>query len=503
MSQRKAGAVLSYVSIIISISIALVYTPVMIRLLGQSEYGLYSLIGSLAAYFSIMDMGLGNAMVRFTARNRVVGDSSETAKLNGMFLTIYSFIGIITVIVGAIVYNNVEAIFGSSLTANEIYKAKLMIIILIINFSLSFPLSIFNSIIRAYEKFVVEGVLSIIRIVASPVIIIPALLMGYGSVTMVLITTIVNISCLLFSLYYALKKLKVKVYFGKIKLNMLKEVVAYSFFVFLNVIVDQFFWKTDQMILGIISGTAIVAVYAIAMQFINLFMRFSSAIANLFLPKVSMMEANHATNEEFTKEMVKFGRVQFLIIALILSGFIVFGRNFIKLWAGNSYEEAYFIALIIMVPLTVPLIQNIGISILQAKNLHGFRSVIYLLVAILKVFITIPLANLYGGIGAAVTTVLSLVIAHIIIMNIYYHKKIGLNMFWFWKNIIKLSIPVFFVTITGLLASTIIPQDSLFLIGPQVIVFTMLYFLFVWTIGMNSYEKKLVRTFLIKVSNKL
>src|SRR5699024_5695468 len=145
--------------------------------------------------------------------------------------------------------------------------------------------------IRAYEKFIVEGLLSITRIIMSPIIIIPVLLLGYGSVSMVLITTIVNIFCLFYALIFYFSKLKIKIHFGKIDTKILKEVIGYSFFVFLNVIVDQFFWKTDQIILGIVSGTSIVAVYAIAMQFITLYMKFSTAIANLFLPKISMMEA--------------------------------------------------------------------------------------------------------------------------------------------------------------------------------------------------------------------
>src|SRR5699024_5245703 len=182
--------------------IALIYTPIMIRLLVQSEFGLYSLIGSLAAYFSVMDMGLGNAMVRFSARNRIIANEKEIAKLNGMFLTLYSLIGIITIFVGIIVFKNIELIFENSFTREELSKAKIMVIILIVNFSVSFPLSVFNSIIRAYEKFIVEGLLSITRIIMSPIIIIPVLLLGYGSVSMVLITTIVNIFCLFYALIF-------------------------------------------------------------------------------------------------------------------------------------------------------------------------------------------------------------------------------------------------------------------------------------------------------------
>jgi O-antigen/teichoic acid export membrane protein len=99
VNELKAGSVLSYISILITIIIALLYTPVMLRLLGQSEYGLYSLIGSVIGYLSILDLGLGNAMIRYNAFNRATGDKNAESQLNGMFLVLYSLIGLLTVMV--------------------------------------------------------------------------------------------------------------------------------------------------------------------------------------------------------------------------------------------------------------------------------------------------------------------------------------------------------------------------------------------------------------------
>jgi O-antigen/teichoic acid export membrane protein len=124
VSQLKTGAILSYLSILVAIIIALLYTPIMIRLLGQSEYGLYAMIGSFSAYISIMDMGLGNAMVRYIARNRALGDKESESNLNGMFLILYSIIGLFTILVGIFLYNSISNIFGENLTLQELQKAK-------------------------------------------------------------------------------------------------------------------------------------------------------------------------------------------------------------------------------------------------------------------------------------------------------------------------------------------------------------------------------------------
>ena len=175
MNQRRWGAILSYVNIIATVLVGLFYTPIMLRLLGQSEYGLYSLIGSVVGYLSVLDMGLGNTIVRYTAKNRVDGTPEKEAELNGLFLQVYSIIGFITFIIGAILYANIDALFSATLTAGEMHRARIMMILLIFNFALSFPLSIFASILQAYEKFIFLRVSNILRVLMNPLLVLPFL----------------------------------------------------------------------------------------------------------------------------------------------------------------------------------------------------------------------------------------------------------------------------------------------------------------------------------------
>lgn len=63
--------------------------------------------------------------------------------------------------------------------------------------------------------------------------------------------------------------------------------------------------------------------------------------------------------------------------------------------------------------------------------MHKFRSILYVIIACFNIGISIPLSNYYGGIGAAIGTAISLIIGNIIIMNIYYHYKVHLNIIKF------------------------------------------------------------------------
>ncbi|GMB01660.1 oligosaccharide flippase family protein [Pelosinus sp. IPA-1] len=491
MNQVKTGVLLSYVSIFMTIIITLLYTPIMLRLLGQSEYGLYSLIGSVVGYLSILDLGLGNAIVRYTARNRALGDKDAESNLNGMFLVLYSFIGVLTVILGAVLYFHINVMFGATLTVLEMEKAKIMVILLILNFAVSFPLGVFGSIMQAHERFIFVRLIGILRSILNPCIMLPLLFYGYGSVSMVVVNTVLNISCLLVNVVYCFKILNTRIYFKKFDVILFKEIVGYSFFIFLNVIVDKVYWSTGQFILGIVSGTVMVAIYSIAIQLNNMYILVSNSISGVLLPRITMMVANHASDEELSQMMIKIGRVQYVIMAYFLGGFVLFGQTFISLWAGPNYDDAYYILLIIIIPITIPLIQNVGITILQAQNRNAFRSVVYLSIAILNVLVSIPLAKVWGGFGCAVATCASLLIGNVVIINIYYYRQIGLNIPLFWKNIARMSMPVVMSLLCGYGINHFIVQDSLLLLAGKIVIFSIIYSCLMWLFGLNSYEKDL------------
>ena len=176
-NQIKIGSILSYVVIVLNMLTGLLYTPIMLRIMGQSEYGTYSLISSIIGYLTVLDLGFGNAIIIYTSRYRAKNQKNEQAKLNGMFLIIYSIIGIIAGILGVILYNNVDKLFGSTMTPYELQTAKTMALVLIINLVFTFPLSIFTSIITAYEKFIFSKAINILRIILMPCIMIPLLYM--------------------------------------------------------------------------------------------------------------------------------------------------------------------------------------------------------------------------------------------------------------------------------------------------------------------------------------
>lgn len=491
--QLKAGVVLSYLSTGITILIQLIYMPVMIRLLGKSEYGLYSLVSSVVSYLSLFSLGFTGAYLRFFSR--CYHNRDKLATLNGMFFTLFCILAALAAICGTALSFFPRQIFGAGLSEAELAKARVLMLILVANIAVTLISGIFDSVISAYEQFVFQRVVGIISALVNPFLSLPLLLMGYGSVMLVVITSGVTLVRFAVNVWFCFRKLKIPVSFHGFRWGLLKEISVFSSFLLINMVIDQVNWNVDKLILAHTSGTAEIAVYGVAAQFNSLFITFSTTISSVFSPRVNRIAAEKGNEyeAEFTGLMARIGRVQWLILGLLAGGFIVFGRYFIlNIYAGNEYEGAYEAALFLVIPLLIPLIQNVGIEMQRALNKHQFRSIIYLIIAISNVAISIPLAAKWGAVGAAMGTAISLLVGNGLIMNIFYHKVLRIDMKYFWSEIAKTWKGFVFPALLAVFIMRYVRIDSLVLFVFSVIVFAAVYCISVFLLSCNEEEKRMI-----------
>ena len=492
VSQLKIGALLSYVVLVLQNLVGLLYTPFMLRMMGKSEYGLYSIAASIVAYLTVLDLGFGNAIVRYTAKFRAEDKQDEQYEMFGMFFLLYCGIGLVALLAGGVLYWNAENIFDASMTANELSRTKIILALMVFNLSITFPFSLFGSIITASEQFVFQKVIAIVRIILNTATMIVLLNFGYKAIAMVVVTTIFNVLTLGLNFWYCKHCLKIKLKFAKFKWGFLKEVSIYSLWIFLNAIMDRIYWSTGQFVLGAFAGTAAVAVFAVAIQLEHMYMSFSTAISGVFLPKVTAMAVRDSDGKSISDLFIKTGRIQYCVMILVLTGFFLFGRQFIHLWAGDGYDDAYIISMLFFVPLTVPLIQNLGITILQARNQMKFRSLLYLGISLVSLGVQIPLSKYYGGIGCACAIAGALVLGQILVMNVYYQVKQKIDIVGFWIEIFKMSIVPGVLTVLTYYVLQQYALDSVIKLVVGIVLYLLVYLPLFFILSMNAYERDLI-----------
>lgn len=506
-NQLKIGTLLTYFQMILGVLVGLLYTPVMIRSLGQSEYGLYNTVASTISVLSILNLGFNSSYVRYYAEYKKKEDNEAIYRLNGMFICIFTVIGLVALACGFYLTKHLELVFSSGLTADEYVLARKLMIVLTINLAISFPMSVFQSIVSANERFVFLKLLGMLKTVGGPLVTLPLLLMGYRSVAMVCITLL--ITCITDVLYfiYVVLVLKNRFVFRGFEKALFADLFVYTSFIAINIIIDQINLNVDKVLLGRYKGTEATAVYAVGYSLYHYYSMSSTAVSSVFTPRVHHIVKQNdnlsARSAALTDLFIRVGRVQFLILGLIVTGIIFFGNQFIVLWAGPEYTDAYYVLLLLSIPATVPLIQNIGIEIQRALNRHQFRSIVYLVMAIHNLVISIFLCQLYGAVGSAAGTAISFVLANGLIMNAYYHKRCEINIILFWKKIGAAAKGLLIPLVGGFMICFVLDTKTPIGLMVAIVLYSVIYALSMWCFGMNDTEKDLIRKPMHKIRQKI
>lgn len=503
-SQLRIGALLSYLNMALGTLIPMFYTPVMLELLGQNEYGLFKLSSTVTSYLSLISFGIGSAVVRYLVKFKTEGDREGEQKMFGLFNIIFTIIGAIVLVVGIILTFAVPVVYSKALSGDELLKMQILVGILTVNTAISLSSTAYTGMVTCHERFVFLQFVNIISTVAMPVANIILLYLGYKSIGMTLVTLSLSIVIRIIYTIYVNVSIKLKPIYKNLPTHLIKELLVFSFWIFVSNIVNQLYASTDTMIIGAIPALATigVAVYNIGATFNHMMLSFTSGISNVLTPKVNTMVFSGGDSEELTDLLIRFGRLQAYIVAIVCSGFIAFGQDFILLWAGEGYEAAYWVALFTMVPSCIPLMQSVALNIIVAQNKHRFRALVYLVIALINVGGTIVAVNYWGIIGAAMVSCVAYIFGQII-MNWYYWKKIKLNIPRFWKNVLKIYIaPVILATVFCVI-NRFVDFDSWGIMFAGIGTYTVLFVLTSWFFAMNDYEKDIFRGPIKGILNKI
>ncbi len=507
LNNIKWGIVLTYIILAVNIISSIFYTPIMLRILGPSEHGLYNTVASTMSWLNLLSLGLGSGYIRYYSIYKTNNKEQNIHKLNGLYLITFSVLGIVALLLGILMLQNLQLFFGDGLTASEYSLAKILSIFVVVDLAISFPVSVFNAIIRAQEQFILAKSLNLFQAIMHPLVILPLLFWGYGSIGVVVANLAINVITYTFNIIFCLKKLHIKFAFKGFEKGLLKKIFVFSFFVALNSVINQVNTSLDKVLLARFINTTSVSVYTIGFSLYSYYSAFSSAISGVFAPRINnIVNRNKENKENLKKEQtaifIKIGRLQFYIQMLMLTGIIFFGKQFVHFWAGPGYEEAYYITILLSVAYTVPLCQGLGVEMQRAQNKHQIRTIVYLIMTFANIILTIILCQIWGGFGAAFATAISVIVVEVIFMNIYYHHKINIDIVAFWKNILRISVGLIFPIAFGVSIMLWVPINEIWQLLGCIVLYSVIYCLSMMFLSFNKEEKKTVFKRMRKVFKK-
>lgn len=496
--QLKLGALMSYLAIGINILTGLLYTPWMIHSIGRENFGLYTLAMSVISLF-VFDFGLSSAVTRFIAKYLAEGHQDKADNCMGLVYKLYIIIDAVMMIVLIGVYFFIPQLYRE-LTPKEIESFKIVYVIAAIYSVISFPFIPINGVLTAHEKFVQLKLCD----VAHKLIIVSAmsvcLLLGGGLYALVSVNAIAGLIMIVLKIFCIKKYTHQGISWRFFEKKDFKEIVGFSGWVTIMSIAQRFIFNIAPSILGALSGSTSIAILGIATTLEGYTYTFANAINGMFLPKVSRIVSND--NGDVLPLMVKIGRIQIYITALIVFGVICLGDHFIQLWVGPEFNESYLCALFIIVPCLLQLPQEIGNQTIFAKNRVKKLAIVYVLMAFINIFLAVSLAPTYGALGICMSVFVAYMV-RTIGMDIIFYKDLHIDVMSFFKEtFVKLFIPMIICLILGFAINIIIKLDSWGGFIVKGICFATLYVTVMYLLAMNNNEKELLLSPIKKLWSK-
>lgn len=442
MNKRRAGAISSYIYSIAQVVVNLLYVPILLSGIGQAEYGLYQMVGSIIAYLSIINSTFSAGAVRFYSKYYVLGDEDGMANTLGILKRIYRVAYVIVFAATFALMGVLSAVYASSLSAWEVQESCMMLGVLALNLALTMNNTISIACITAHEEFAFLKLSQLALLLVQPMLIVVLIQWWPNAFVVTLVQLGCNFALRMFQQRFAKRRLGMDDHLRVLDKDLERQIIRFSGTIVLATVADQVFWRSDQLILGFFYGTGPVAVYAVGSQIVNAYLPLGVAVSSVFLPRVSELWHKEGDLTAISELFVKVSRISLYPLLAVLLGFVVFGRDFIRLWAGDGYDAAYWVAVLELAPFTIDVSQNIGLTILQVMDCYGFRAKMYFVAAVINIGLTIGLAQSMGIVGAAVASGVAMLVSSGLVLNVYYQHSVGLDMAGWWGSVLREVTPM-------------------------------------------------------------
>ncbi|MGE6415985.1 oligosaccharide flippase family protein [Planococcus kocurii] len=497
--QIRLGALISYAAIFFNVIIGLLYTPWMISEIGQSNYGIYTLAIALISFFT-MDFGLGEAVSRFLSKYDSENNSENKKDFLGIVFKIYIVIDIIILLTLIFVFVFIDIIY-MELTIEELNKFRMVFIIGGMYSLASFPFIPFNGILISNQRFIFLKFTDLFNKFFTVFTMVIVLVLDNGLYSLIIVNAIVGMITILLKLYYLLNNKMLKVNFKAKDKNLLKEIFSFSIWIALISMSQRFVLNITPTIIAALSGSIQISLFSIAMIIEGYIWTLATALNGLFLPKITNITANKNNIINIENLMIKVGRIQLIIVGLIIIGFFTMGKEFIVLWMGESFKDSYYITLFLIAPSIVILTQQIADTTLIVTNKMKYAAFSSIVVAVISVTFSLYLTSKFGAIGSSFGILMGNIIGQVIIMNYIYYKILNLNILrFFMETHFKMGVSLLLCIIFGFSLQFYFPTENLIIFMGKIFIFSLFYFGIMWRFTLNAYEKSIFGDVLLKLS---
>ena len=402
LRRNAIGVYAVYAAAIVS---GLLVTPIVIHSIGKSAFGVWSFIGSVTIYLSILDFGVGPSVVRFAAEARGRGADRDLNEVAATGLAMYALIGAVTLPVGVALAFVIPAAVGAP--HNLVWDARITTLLVVVALAARFPLGLFNNLLVAQQRWDLQNLANFVS-TALYAALVAILMPRYGGLVLLgvltLATTLLRLVLPLFWLKRELPALRIAR--SLVTRRRLRELAAFSSSNFLVHVAQKIVFSTDVVVVGIVLGSAASGVYSVPAKLFALVFGIGTAVTSLMFPAFAELEGAGARERQRRLLLVglRVGTALMLVLALPL---LFIPDLLIRAWIGGGFHGSYAVMAILAGVLLVHQPIYVLTQFLIARARQRQVAVVSIVVTLANLALSFVLAWVWGLPGVAVSTLVT------------------------------------------------------------------------------------------------
>jgi O-antigen/teichoic acid export membrane protein len=479
------GTATKYVLLAVNVALGVFMMPFTLHHLGTAQYGLWMLVASMTYYFQLLDLGYGSGLVRHLADADARGETTRANQILSTFVTVYSALGIaaaagIIVIIFAVIPH------FPNLPADQVPLAQGVLALMGIRITAGFPMTVFGAVTTARQRFAMNNTVAIAVAIANAAVTYVVLSAGYGLLMLVASTTAVGLSsyaAYAWTAHRAFPQLRIRP--SSFSRNLVREVTAYSFYLFIIDIAVQIGFNLDNIVIGAVWGTSAVALYSVALRLADYQRQLCNQYNSLLFPVVVRFDASGRSGA-LRGVMLDGTRIAMMLVVGATVCVIGFGRPLIVHWMGPAFEPSV-LPLYVLAAIGVVLVGQgpLG-NVLLATGRHRLVAFASLGEALANLGLSLLLVRPLGIVGVAVGTAIPLVVANVFVLLPAACRQTGIGVGSFARDVLAApaagAVPAVFAVV---LLRNLVPPSSLAMTVGEGAVTGLIYLTAVFAFGLD------------------
>ncbi len=412
-------------SYFVTAAVGFFLAPFILHRLGNTGYGLWTLVLSLTGYCGLLDLGIRSSVGRFVARHVALGESDEVSRIASTAFAALATAGLLALAATAVIAARMSALFHAGPQYDAVAREAMVLTGL--NVALALPLGVFSAVLIALERFDVLGGISILSETCRAALVVVTLrsgggLVGLGMAGLAVSAGAYSVMFLFARRLYPTLRLRP----SHVNRGTAGRLFGYGIYRFVWIVANQLIFYSDSVVIGIFLGASAVPHFAIAGTLVNYGRTVASLVSDTLCPAATRLDALGDLRN--LQQLFLSGTRLMLLIALLLCiGFVFLGRQFIVLWVGGEYAGSAVILSVLAIAQLGAITQYASTMVLSSMARHQTLAYAALAEGLANLVLSIVLVKRIGLIGVAWGTVVPDVITSTVIVPWYAVRVLKLS----------------------------------------------------------------------------